>query len=74
MLVQAPVTKAVGVGALFCLSSSAYPLLGVFFGEIALRFVRFKRVIFITGCLLLALAGVHYLHAGARDLLFTTWH
>jgi hypothetical protein len=69
VLVQAPVAKAVGVGALFCLSSSVYPLLGVFLGEIALRLVRFKRVIFIAGCLLLALAGVHYLHAG-----LTGWH
>jgi hypothetical protein len=68
LLAQASAPKAIGIGLAFSLSSSIYPLLGIFFAKLALRFLRFKRLLFVTSCAFLAVAGLMYLRAGLHGL------
>ena len=68
LLAQASAPKALGIGLAFSLSSSIYPLLGIFFAKLALRFLRFKRALFVTSCAFLAVAGVLYLRVGLHGL------
>jgi hypothetical protein len=68
MLAHAGAARALGIGLAFSLSSSLYPLLGIFFAKVALRFLRFKRLLFVVSCSFLAVSGVMHLRAGLQAL------
>ena len=61
IVMSAPPLKSLAMGAAFAVSSSVYPVLGFILGEFALRFLKYKRALFITSCLLLAGYGVFYM-------------
>jgi hypothetical protein len=64
ILMTATIAKATVVSAGFALSSSVYPLLGLLFGGIALRFIRYKKALFIVSCSLMVVLGLRYLLLG----------
>ncbi len=67
LLLSATWTEALGVGIIFSLSSSLYPLLGFVFGRFALRLVSWKKPLFwFTSAFLLAM--------GVRMLVKAAWH
>jgi hypothetical protein len=67
MLLQASVPEALGIGLVFAVSSSLYPLLGFLCGKVAVRFVRYKRAIFAASCLVLIVVGGFYVSRGLGD-------
>lgn len=64
MLLTASAAKAAVVSVGFGVSSSVYPLLGFLFGGLALKFVRFKKALFIVSCSVMILLGFRYLFIG----------
>ncbi len=64
ILLGASLSKAFGLGLLFSLSSTIYPLLGFTFGEFALKLIKYKSLMFSVACIFLALAGIRYLYLG----------
>jgi len=64
MLLTATMAKAAVLSVGFGISSSVYPLLGFLFGGLALKFVRFKKTLFIVSCSLMILLGFRYLFIG----------
>lgn len=69
VLLGAPVGRAMGMGLVFAVSSSIYPLLGFAVGSFALKLVAYKRWLFIVSCVMLALFGIYYLVQGVFYLL-----
>jgi hypothetical protein len=65
VLLTVSVPKALGLGAIFSVSSSIYPLIGFFFGAVALKLVKYKVWLFTVSCGLLILSGAHYIFMGA---------
>ncbi len=64
MLLTASAAKAAVVSVGFGVSSPVYPLLGFFFGGLALKFVRFKKALFLLSCSVMILFGFRYLFIG----------
>lgn len=64
ILLSVPITKALGIGVIFSLSSSIYPLLGFFLGAFALKLLSYKKWLFGISCVFLTLFGVRYIVKG----------
>ncbi len=63
VLMKSPWNKAVGLGVVFSLSSSVYPLMGFALGSVALSLVKYKRSLFVVSVVFMLALGVRY-----------TWH
>jgi hypothetical protein len=57
------------ISLLFILSSSIYPILGLFLGKAALRFVKFKKALIIGGAAALLLVGGLYIWQGIAIIM-----
>jgi hypothetical protein len=68
ILLSSSILKALGLGIVFSLSSSIYPILGFIFGSFALKLVKLKKVLFIISCIMLSGAGIHYFIKGITHL------
>lgn len=63
-LLSVSIIKAFGLGFVFSLSSTIYPIVGFIFGEFALKLVKYKVWLFGISCVLMALVGIRYLYKG----------
>lgn len=70
VLMKSPWPKAAGLGAVFSLSSSVYPLLGFALGSVALSLVKYKRFLFVVSFLFLFVLGARYTWHGLVGLNF----
>ncbi len=64
LLLRASVGKAFAIALAFSVSSSLYPILGFLFGNVALKFVNYKRWVFLVGCLFMTAFSIHYISKG----------
>lgn len=75
LLILAPILtrssfgKSMTISLLFILSSSIYPILGIFLGKAALRFVKFKKALIIGGAGALLLVGGLYIWQGIAIIM-----
>lgn len=65
LLMTASIVQAAGMGTVFALTSSLYPLLGFAFGAFALRIVQFKKPVFWFSSAFLVFLGGRMLAAAA---------
>ncbi|MBP5449628.1 MAG: hypothetical protein J6Y01_05865, partial [Spirochaetales bacterium] len=64
ILTRSTLLKSMIISIIFILSSSIYPILGLFVGKAALRFVKFKKALIIGGAAALLLVGGLYIWQG----------
>ncbi|MBQ3923459.1 MAG: hypothetical protein II707_09190 [Spirochaetales bacterium] len=64
ILTRSSLLKSMIISIIFILSSSIYPILGLFVGKAALRFVKFKKALIIGGAAALILVGGLYIWQG----------
>ncbi|NOZ85317.1 MAG: hypothetical protein GXP49_03460 [Deltaproteobacteria bacterium] len=64
MLLKSRPLEGALIGTAFAASSSVYPLLGFALGNIALKLLEYKKLIFSLGCGFMAVLGFHYLWKG----------
>ena len=75
LLILAPIItrssfgKSMIISIIFILSSSLYPILGLFVGKLALRFVKFKKILIIVGTAALLLIGSLYIYQGVQIII-----
>ncbi|MBP5705692.1 MAG: hypothetical protein J6W76_00285, partial [Spirochaetales bacterium] len=75
LLILAPILtgssfgKSMLISLLFILASSIYPILGLFVGKLALKFVKFKKVLIIAGTAALLLIGGLYIYQGIAIII-----
>ncbi|MBR6201121.1 MAG: hypothetical protein IKQ61_12760 [Spirochaetales bacterium] len=69
ILTRSLLPKSLTITLLFILSSSIYPILGLFVGKAALRFVKFKKALIISGAAALLLVGAIYTWQGIAIIM-----
>ena len=69
ILTRSSLPKSLTITLLFILSSSIYPILGLFLGKAALRFVKFKKALIISGAAALLLVGCLYIRQGIAIIM-----
>ncbi|MBR3732730.1 MAG: hypothetical protein IKN25_08775, partial [Spirochaetales bacterium] len=69
ILTRSSLLKSMIISIIFILSSSIYPILGLFVGKAALRFVKFKKALIISGAAALLLVGAIYTWQGIAIIM-----
>ena len=69
ILTRSSLLKSMIISIIFILSSSIYPILGLFVGKAALRFVKFKKALIIGGAAALILVGGLYIWQGIAIIM-----
>ncbi|MBR6060446.1 MAG: hypothetical protein IKP67_00100 [Spirochaetales bacterium] len=69
ILTRSSLLKSMIISIIFILSSSIYPILGLFVGKAALRFVKFKKALIISGAAALLLVGGLYIWQGIAIIM-----
>ncbi len=72
ILTRSSLCKSMIISIIFILSSSIYPILGLFVGKAALKFVKFKKALIIGGAAALLLVGGLYIRQGIA-IIASNW-
>lgn len=64
IMLSSSLIHSLSVGIIFSIASSLYPVLGFFFGSFALKFIKYRKAIFITSCIIMLFISIKYILNG----------
>lgn len=64
IMLSSSLVHSLSIGIVFSITSSLYPIIGFFFGSFALKFIRYRKIIFLISSIILFLISIKYILNG----------